>query len=105
MYLHSMHRLFVTVCLGALIVDQILPLHAQDYVNAQLPWHNVVLDSQGKLLAWYHPEKNQGYDHTLRLAWDFLRAQSPKRFGHKTKNLSHVGNVCRRYPSGNGLAT
>src|SRR5271170_269547 len=46
---------------------------AQDvYVNAQVPWHNVVLDAQGKLLAWYQPEKNLGYDHVIRLGWDFI---------------------------------
>src|SRR3954447_3953470 len=31
-------------------------------VNAQLPWHPAVTDAQGKLLAWYQPEKNLGYD-------------------------------------------
>jgi hypothetical protein len=28
------------------------------YVNSELPWHDAVLDSQGKLLAWYRSEKN-----------------------------------------------
>jgi hypothetical protein len=49
----------------------------QSYVNAQVPWHNAVLDSQGKLLAWYHPEKNLGYDEVLRLTWDFLEHKVP----------------------------
>jgi hypothetical protein len=49
----------------------------QSYVNAQMPWHNAVLDSQGKLLAWYHPEKNLGYDQVLRLTWDFLEHKVP----------------------------
>jgi hypothetical protein len=47
---------------------------AQDHnyhLNAQMPWHDVVLDSHDKLLAWYHPEKNLGYDQVLRLTWDF----------------------------------
>jgi len=47
------------------------------YVNADLPWHNAVLDSQGRLLAWYHPEKNLGYDKFLRLDWDFLEHKVP----------------------------
>jgi len=55
------------------------------YLNAQLPWHPVVLDPQGKVLAWYAPERNLGYDHFLRLAWDFLEHKVPvdKRTGTK----------------------
>jgi hypothetical protein len=49
----------------------------QDLVNAQLPWHAAVLDAQGKLLAWYQPEKNRGYDHVLRLGWDFIEHKVP----------------------------
>jgi hypothetical protein len=41
------------------------------------PWHNAVLDSQDKLLAWYHPDKNLGYDDVLCLAWDFLEHKVP----------------------------
>jgi len=47
------------------------------YVNAQVPWHAVRLDSQGKLLAWYQPEKNLGYDQVLRLGWDFIEHKVP----------------------------
>src|ERR1035437_407963 len=47
-------------------------LTAQDYVNSELPWHPVATDSQGKLLAWYEPAKNLGYDKVLRLAWDYM---------------------------------
>ena len=46
-------------------------------VNSELPWHDAILDSQGKLLAWYHPEKNLGYDHVLHLAWDFIEHKVP----------------------------
>ncbi len=49
----------------------------KNYVNSELPWHEAVLDSQGRLLAWYHPEKNLGYDHVLHLAWDFMEHQVP----------------------------
>ncbi|HZT70700.1 MAG TPA: hypothetical protein VFC10_13245 [Terriglobia bacterium] len=52
-------------------------LHAQGFVNAQLPWHQAVVDSKGKLLAWYHPEENLGYDKVLRLGWDFLENKVP----------------------------
>ncbi len=48
------------------------------FVNAQLAWHEPVLDSQGKLLAWYKPEKNLGYDHVLRLGWDFIEHKVPR---------------------------
>jgi len=47
------------------------------YLNAQLPWHKVILDSKGRLLAWYHPEKNLGYDKFLRLDWDFIEHKVP----------------------------
>src|SRR5947207_6920136 len=50
---------------------------AANYVNSELPWHDAVLDSQGKLLAWYHPEKNEGYDKVLHLAWDFIEHKVP----------------------------
>ena len=50
---------------------------ATNYVNSELPWHEATLDSQGKLLAWYHPEQNLGYDKVLHLAWDFLEHKVP----------------------------
>ena len=45
--------------------------------QSELPWHEAVLDSQGKLLAWHHPEKNLGYDKVLHLAWDFMEHKVP----------------------------
>ncbi len=54
------------------------------YVNAQVPWHSVVLDSQGKLLAWYQPDKNLGYDQVLRLGWDFIEHKVPVDTRHGT---------------------
>jgi hypothetical protein len=47
------------------------------WVNAQLPWHKAVVDNDGHLLAWYHPEKNKGYDQVMRLAWDFIEHSVP----------------------------
>jgi hypothetical protein len=46
-------------------------------LNAQLPWHPAQLDPQGRVLAWYHPEKNLGYDEFLHLDWDFLEHKVP----------------------------
>jgi len=58
---------------------------AQDvYVNAQVPWHPVVLDAQGKLLAWYQPGRNLGYDHVIRLGWDFIEHKVPQDTRHGT---------------------
>jgi hypothetical protein len=54
------------------------------YVNAQVPWHPVVLDAQGKLLAWYQPQKNRGYDHVIRLGWDFIEHKVPLDTRHGT---------------------
>ena len=54
------------------------------FVNAQLPWHNAVLDPQGRLLAWYSPARNLGYDHVVRLAWDFIEHKVPNDIRHST---------------------
>jgi hypothetical protein len=70
-----------------LVASLLLPVtaSAQDvYVNAQVPWHPVVLDAQGKLLAWYQPQKNLGYDHVLRLGWDFIEHKVPRDTRHGT---------------------
>lgn len=69
--------LFLSIIVGGL--TGIFSLFAQEdfYVNADLPFHKAVLDSEGRLLAWYHPEKNLGYDEYLRLDWDFLEHKVP----------------------------
>ncbi len=61
-------------------------LHAQTkwYVNAQVPFHAPVLDKEGKLLAWFEPEHNRGYDQVLRLGWDFIEHRVPTDTRHKT---------------------
>jgi hypothetical protein len=55
----------------------------EDHVNAQLIWHVPVTDAQSKLLAWYEPRKNLGWDKVLRLGWEFLEHRVPKdtRYG------------------------
>jgi len=57
---------------------------AQNYVNAQLPWHDRVLDPAGKLLAWYEPDKNLAYDKVLHLGWDFIEHKVPADTRHGT---------------------
>ncbi len=44
----------------------------------------MVLDAQGKLLAWHQPDKNLGYDHVLRLGWDFIEHRVPVDTRHNT---------------------
>lgn len=75
--------------LAALAVLAPAPLRAEQpapavYVNAQVPWHPVALDEQGKLLAWYRPERTLGYDHVIRLAWDFIEHRVPVDDRHGT---------------------
>ncbi len=62
---------------GSLHAATTAPSVPGGFVNSELPWHDAVLDSDGKLLAWYHPEKNLGYDHVLHLAWDFIEHKVP----------------------------
>jgi hypothetical protein len=52
-------------------------LNAQTYLNAQMPWHPVELDAQGRILAWYQPDKHLGYDQFMRLDWGFLEHKVP----------------------------
>jgi hypothetical protein len=73
------HRMYFTrlFTVASLMVLATGALWAQGFVNAQLPWHQAVLDSQGKLLAWYHPKENLGYDKVLHLGWDFMEHKVP----------------------------
>ena len=76
----------LTVAAGAAVLTMLSGgvLYAADYVNAQLPWHGRVLDAQGRLLAWYEPDKNLGYDQVMRLGWDFIEHKVPNDMRHKT---------------------
>lgn len=47
-------------------------------VNADLPWHGARLDPKGRLLPWYRPDRNLGYDRILRLGWDFVERRVPR---------------------------
>ena len=67
-------------CLVAIVtMASSLPAQQQlpGWVNAQLPWQKAVVDPQGRLLAWSHPEKNQGYDKVMHLVWDFIEHKVP----------------------------
>ncbi len=57
-----------------------------------LPWHKPVLDKQGKLLAWYEPGKNLGYDKVLRLVWNFIEYKVPNE--DKTGLKVYLVNSC-----------
>ncbi len=75
-----LRSLLVSLCLSLAAARA-----AEDvYVNAQVPWHPAVLDAQGKLLAWYQPDKNLGYDKVLHLGWDFIEHKVPRDTRHGT---------------------
>src|SRR6476469_4823961 len=78
-------RRLILLLLPCLLVGQDLK-----FVNAQLPYHQAVLDQQGKLLAWYEPEKNRGYDKVLHLGWDFIEHRVPR--DHKTGQKVYLVN-------------
>jgi pimeloyl-ACP methyl ester carboxylesterase len=56
---------------------RLLRLNPPRKVNRQLPWHNAILDDQGKLLAWYRPKAGLGYDRVLGLGWNFIERRVP----------------------------
>lgn len=85
-------QLAFTGCLLAIVLFRV-DAHSQQVlpgpVNAQLPWQKAVVDKDGRLLAWYHPERNQGYDKVLRLVWDFIE--------HKVPDDTRTGTGLRIY--------
>lgn len=66
---------------------------AQGYVNSQLPWHDAVLDPNGKLLAWFNPAEGQGYDKVMRVGWDFLEHKIPIDTLNKTGQKIYLVNA------------
>jgi hypothetical protein len=79
-----------TICACALAGE---PAPAKGpFVNAQLPWHPAVLDSRAKLLAWYEPDRNLGWDKVLRLGWDFLEHKLPADTRHGTGLKAYLVN-------------
>jgi pimeloyl-ACP methyl ester carboxylesterase len=67
---------------GLVLTRQTTGLHART-LHRLLPWHPAVRDPDGRLLAWYRPNANLGYDRVLRLGWNFLERR--------------VGNLYLRY--------
>jgi hypothetical protein len=51
---------------------------ARGPVHPLLPWHRAVVDAQGRLLPWYRPAAGLGYDHVLRLGWNFIERRVPR---------------------------
>src|SRR5215470_13020086 len=62
----------VTCCASLIVPAQQTSELSNSYVNSQLPWHNVTLDSERKLVSWYRADQNLGFDKVVHLAWDFL---------------------------------
>ena len=77
MHSKTAKSLAAVAAIAAGLAWRALPARAADYVNSELPWHDAVRDSHDKLLACFHPEKHQGYDHVLKLAWDFMEHRVP----------------------------
>jgi hypothetical protein len=71
-----MFRLFEVVVAATVVL---LPAAARGGgpVNRELPWHDARVDARGALLPWYRPERQLGYDHVLRLGWNFLERDVP----------------------------
>ncbi|HEY7303963.1 MAG TPA: hypothetical protein VH601_07615 [Bryobacteraceae bacterium] len=87
MFIFQTMRLFALLLLCTVAWAQ-----ERKYVNAQLGWHSAVVDKQGKLLAWYEPEKNLGYDKVLHLGWDFIEHKVPKDTRGKTGQKIYLVN-------------
>ena len=76
-------QVLVGVCPG--VADAATPPVPTGPVNSELPWHAVVVDSQGKLLAWSRPQQNLGYDKVLQLGWNFIEHKVPDQAGTQLK--------------------
>ncbi len=87
---------------AVIFITVVCTLHAQesinsahDYVNSQLPWHAAAVDSQGKLIPWYEPDKNLGFDKVMRLAWNYMEHQvkTDPKTGQKIYLINAVFNA------------
>lgn len=85
------HLVMLTVCAQVLLALSPLTTGAMGAsgstggVNSELPWHSAVVDAHGKLLAWYKPKEQLGYDQVLRLGWHFIEHKVPDQPGTKLK--------------------
>jgi len=57
-------------------------------VRDRINEHRVVLDTEGKLLAWTIPQA-QAYDHVMRLGWNFLESKVPIESNGLKSYLTH----------------
>lgn len=69
----------------AMVVLSAVSVNAPATING----HNVVLDGRGKIIPWT-PDPTQGYDHVVRLAWNYLVNDVPNDNQHgKPAYYSH----------------
>src|SRR5215469_15766499 len=75
----------VTCCDSLIVPAQQTAKVSNSYVNSQLRWHNVTLDSERNLVPWYRADQNLGFDKVVHLAWDFLehKVKTDPRTGQK----------------------
>jgi hypothetical protein len=66
------------------ILQPVLFAQAVDRING----HRIVLDTEGKLLAWINPQV-LAYDHVMRLGWTFLQSKVPIESNGLRSYLTH----------------
>jgi hypothetical protein len=49
-----------------------------EFLNPKLRDRPAARDADGRILAWYRPEEQRGYDRVVRLAWDFVERKVPR---------------------------
>jgi hypothetical protein len=49
-------------------------------VHPLLPWHHARVDRSGAVVPWYQAQPNAGYDHVLRIGWNFLERVPNKEY-------------------------
>jgi hypothetical protein len=90
-------RFLLAVTLLATVVALAEPVSPSRGATPRLLYHAVKRDSQGRLLAWYQPGQNAGYDHVIRLAWRYLeRSVAHDRRWHTKLPVYLVSSVYDR---------
>jgi hypothetical protein len=65
------------VCAGSAVLVPAV-LSSSEPVQAHLAIHHAIRDAKGRILAWYRPDQAFGYDHVMRLGWQFIESKVPR---------------------------
>src|SRR3979409_456379 len=49
-----------------------------EFLNPKLRDRPAARDADGRILAWYRPEEQRGYDHVVPPAWDCVERKAPR---------------------------